>query len=643
MSKDIKFIIAELNKVLDRNYNLITFDALRSDDLLQVLSDVLSEIQQDGPPHDVRVETPEQNSVRIFSALRVLKYQPQGDPALFRHGLVKGESSTIHAVLKWLLSNMDISRQRAYLARFLVKVEVPTEYSGDPELTGLYDQYVRLVDEFKVIHKEREAGKKGGEAAAELKNDLEAMQKEREVILGRVEKMKLRAESAPQLLEAARKLRIERDRERELALQKRQQQESTAMLQVSLQRMERELHNLKEAGASLTPQKLIQRLSEKVTVQTAMSRDRLPAEIAAKKSHVDALRFVARSVHLGPDDIIALRNKLDVTAREVQTLAENKATGGTDKVAPFRQQAAAVVGMKRTVLDKLKRSEETLEEMNARLAERREEARQLAEEPAPRGDELKRYVTHLRARSTLYKQHRAELAGLRAEGGVLNRTLRILEAQLSRVRVSISPVQMGPAKTLPNGFTAENVISANAELARNISAFRAQLVSLLNDLRPLRQKAQEVDEQHERAKISHGSVETSLESSTVALSSELNSLRDNNDKEMEEIKQLRINISKLKIAKDKIQQEMRRYASPSSGSTLRDELNEAIQAEEKKFNFFKNEEKSLKDQLTNCETQIRLWGNLILIYECKWQSAEEIKRRDGVVVRGQGAETLILQ
>lgn len=76
---------------------------------------------------------------------------------------------------------MDIARQRAYLARFLVKVhkkclnkvdaslhlyfallqvEIPPEHLGDSELTGLYEQYVRLVEEFKIIHREREAGKK---------------------------------------------------------------------------------------------------------------------------------------------------------------------------------------------------------------------------------------------------------------------------------------------------------------------------------------------------------------------------------------------------------------------------------------------------------------------------------------------------
>lgn len=84
------------------------------------------------------------------------------------------------------------------------------------------------------------------------------------------------------------------------------------------------MHNLKEAGASLTSQKLIERLSEEVIVQTAMSRERLPAELATIRVHVNALKSVARSPHLGPDDILAFRNRLDVAAREVQALVEKK-------------------------------------------------------------------------------------------------------------------------------------------------------------------------------------------------------------------------------------------------------------------------------------------------------------------------------
>ena len=46
--------------------------------------------------------------------------------------------------------------------------------------------------------------------------------------------------------------------------------------------------------------------------------------------------------------------------------------------------------------------------------------------PSP-PQQFKRYVNKLRSKSTVYKKKRAELAELRAEGGVLSRTDEILK------------------------------------------------------------------------------------------------------------------------------------------------------------------------------------------------------------------------
>ena len=45
MSEQLKFLVEELNKPpYQRNFNLISFDALHGDQLLQILSDVLAEV-----------------------------------------------------------------------------------------------------------------------------------------------------------------------------------------------------------------------------------------------------------------------------------------------------------------------------------------------------------------------------------------------------------------------------------------------------------------------------------------------------------------------------------------------------------------------------------------------------------------------
>jgi intraflagellar transport protein 81 len=42
--------------------------------------------------------------------------------------------------LEWLLNRIDDLKKRAYLAKFLVKVEVPPEVVADPDVSDLYAQ-----------------------------------------------------------------------------------------------------------------------------------------------------------------------------------------------------------------------------------------------------------------------------------------------------------------------------------------------------------------------------------------------------------------------------------------------------------------------------------------------------------------------
>lgn len=105
MSENVKFIVTEVNKLLGRNYNLIGFNTLNAEDLLQVLlcyfiiltflqnvplfSQILCSVlmkiqQQDSSDVDVKLDSPEENSIYILTTLRILNYQPDVDPVTFR-------------------------------------------------------------------------------------------------------------------------------------------------------------------------------------------------------------------------------------------------------------------------------------------------------------------------------------------------------------------------------------------------------------------------------------------------------------------------------------------------------------------------------------------------------------------------------
>lgn len=157
MSQQLRYIVDQLNAPpFNRHYNLVTFDSLEPLPLLQVLNDVLGEISSEHKI-DLREEPPDQTALRIFSLLRILKYKPKTDEGgglnAFRHGLLEGEKGTIYPLLQWLLERLNELKKRAYLARFLVRIDVPAEFLQEEAALELHTTYQQLVEEFKELHK----------------------------------------------------------------------------------------------------------------------------------------------------------------------------------------------------------------------------------------------------------------------------------------------------------------------------------------------------------------------------------------------------------------------------------------------------------------------------------------------------------
>lgn len=81
---------------------------------------------------------------------------------------------------------------------------------------------------------------------------------------------------------------------------------------------------MKRDSIGLTSQILIQHLTEEVTVQSAIIKEKLPSELNVKKNWIKALSIVKEYSHLGPDKIMVMRNDLDVILKNIQDLIESK-------------------------------------------------------------------------------------------------------------------------------------------------------------------------------------------------------------------------------------------------------------------------------------------------------------------------------
>ena len=58
----------------------------------------------------------------------------------FREGLVAGQPETINPILNWLLQRREDLKKRAYLSRFLVKIDIAPEMRSDSDVIELYEQ-----------------------------------------------------------------------------------------------------------------------------------------------------------------------------------------------------------------------------------------------------------------------------------------------------------------------------------------------------------------------------------------------------------------------------------------------------------------------------------------------------------------------
>jgi intraflagellar transport protein 81 len=642
MSEQLKYIVKELNMgPFNKNFNLISFDSLNCDQLIQVVTDVLAEVDPSNKV-DIRGEDPEQTTVRILEMLRVLKFKPGPEisAAVFRRGLVQGDKHIIHPILEWLLKNMEDLKVRAYLAQYLVKVELPVEMSSDTDISVLHKQYEQLIEEFKAVHKDSEMLKNSGCSTSELRADIDTMEHEKDIVVKRIERMQQKIENIHNkevMLQAAHGLRVEREREKSLAHQKQEQQASLKHTELRIQRLQQQLKEIRQAAMGATPEGLLQRLEEETHINTYIVKQKLPKEIDTRHKEAEILQHVLSEPAMSRGDLDALNSKIQAVNNEISQLVERHlATNNPadDKLAPFRQQAAIIARKKETTAEQLTELRNKLSALEEELQEKKNQLKEFAGDTVLRGEEFKRYVTKLRGRSSVYKRNRAELSALKAEAGVLTRTVEILRARdeaISR-RLAVEEAQKGVSGFRAaeermeqvsgekanidqrKGQTLNEMSSLVLELNQRIATKKAQLAPIIKELRPLREKCQELTAEYEQKKRVYDTTAAGLESATAKLEQEVQNMKVEiqTSESKYHLLQAESVISQVKL--DQLAEEMRRYVGNTAGlgktKSQRDQLTKRINEQEKLSRQLKDNQRIVKENQVYRLQQMKLWTDL---------------------------------
>uniref|UniRef100_A0A667XGE6 Intraflagellar transport protein 81 homolog n=1 Tax=Myripristis murdjan TaxID=586833 RepID=A0A667XGE6_9TELE len=665
MSEQLKFIVEQLNKApFKKKFNLITFDSLEPMQLLQILNDVLAEIDPK-QAIDIREEMPEQTAKRMFTLLGMLKYKPPGNPSdvsSFRQGLVTGSKPVIHPILHWLLQRVPDLKKRAYLARFLVKLEVPAEFLQDDVINDTYHQYEELVEGFKTYHKECEQLRTSGFSTAEIRRDISAMEEEKDQLIKRVERLKKRVESVSnhqRMLEQARQLRVEKEREESLAQQKQEQRNQLFQAEQRLQRSQQQLKDLRQAAADANPESLMKRLEEEIKINSYMVSEKLPKELESRIRTDQYLQKVVSEPAMGQAELQELDDKIKEVNAQINQLIEKRMMRNDpmdDKLTLFRQQASIIIRKKETKAEELQEAREELAAAERDLAQRTNQARDPDGHKVVRGDELKRLVVKLRSKGTVHKKKRQQIAELKAEYGVLQRTeevlkqrhediqqqLQTMEAQkgisgysdtqeeLERVSAIKSELDEKKGRTLDD--MSEMVKKLNSVIAEKKSA----LAPIIKELRSLRQRCQELTQEYEEKKAHYESCAAGLESNRSKLELEVKTLRE--ETAQEENRYHYINsMTEARSLKTQIHTQCRKHF-------LAVMYMKNIAEQESLGKKLREKQKTVRESHGDNMKQMKMWRDLEQLMECKRQCFVRAQSQAsiGQVIQEGGEDRLVL-
>ncbi|XP_036954242.1 intraflagellar transport protein 81 homolog [Acanthopagrus latus] len=676
MSEQLKFIVEQLNKdPFKKNFNLITFDSLEPMQLLQILNDVLAEIDPK-QAIDIREEMPEQTVKRMCALLGMLKYKPPGnqsDVSSFRQGLVIGSKPVVHPILYWLLQRVPELKKRAYLARFLVKLEVPAEFLQDDVITDTYHQYEELVASFKIYHKECELLRTSGFSTAEIRRDIGAMEEEKDQLIKRVERLKKRVETVSnhqRMLEQARQLRVEKEREESLTQQKQEQKNQLFQAEQRLQRSQQQLKDLRLAAADANPESLMKRLEEEIKINSYMVSEKLPKELESMRRTVQNLQKIASEPAMGQADIQELQGKIKEVMSQMNQLVDKRMMRNDpmdDKLTLYRQQASIISRRKESKAEELQEAREELAAAERELRQRTSQGQTSDGEEIIRGDELKRLVVKLRSKGTVYKKKRQEIAELKAEYGVLQRTEEILRERHEMVQQKLQTVEAekgisGYSNTQEElervsaikseldekkGRTLDDMSEMVKKLNSMIVEKKSALAPIIKELRTLRQQCQELSQEYEEKKAQYESCTAGLESNRSKLEQEVKALREETAQEENRYHYINSMSEIVEMQIQRAAEEMKAYVSSDPQErkkAIREVYMKNISEQELLGKKLREKQKIVRESHGANMEQMKMWRDLEQLMECKRQCFIRAQNQAsiGQVIQEGGEDRLVL-
>jgi intraflagellar transport protein 81 len=165
------------------------FDSKSSFDCLDIICEIIATIDPDQA--DLRKETIENRISRILHFLSIMKFGIAPDQVEhFKELLNNGNKDLLHSIMHWCLQRFEHLKKRAYLAKYLLPVEVNPEFVNEPLIQELMQRLKELQADFKEIHKASEAQRGSGARPGDLKAEIQQLEQEKVQLQNKINRIK---------------------------------------------------------------------------------------------------------------------------------------------------------------------------------------------------------------------------------------------------------------------------------------------------------------------------------------------------------------------------------------------------------------------------------------------------------------------
>lgn len=329
----------------------------------------------------------------------------------------------IFDALYFLLSDIPRHTNRAYIAPFITRVQVPNEYRNDPAIIELTCQLSEIQESFQQMYKYNQDLKTPGVNSTSMKKEIQQMEQEKQQVEAKISKLTRKVHAIPDYhlwMDAARQLRLEQQKSLEITENKNLQRKLLGEYTSKIEKLGIELTDLQ--NSILNSNDFLGKVERDHKMNKYLSLENLPKQIKEIQQKLNDFNNVLN----GDSDLRPLETQVKTLNQEIYNLNEIKAekirNSGADKVTLFRQQAAVISRKKETTATQLQNVSESVGNLTREFEAKRDLVAKNESIKIPKGEEFKRYVADLRIKSSIFKQKKVELSAIVSEYGVLHRT-----------------------------------------------------------------------------------------------------------------------------------------------------------------------------------------------------------------------------